>query len=415
MWHFYKAYAVKSAKGGWAMLQKAAAIYGFSDRKARLRWIALFLVVCLSAPMSIARAEPEKPAVSMEDANGALLVEANTQQALLEKNADTPQSVAGLIKLPAILLLCEAVDNGALDLTSDLMISDKAASTGGPTAFIEAGETISAAPLMKAAIMISAGDAILALGEAAFGTEISFVERIQQRLNELGIDATFENALGTGAKLSSRQLAILGAALMKSPCFTAHSKLTLEGISHQDGRETELVNANRMLRTYAGCVGVATGSSAEDGYCGVFYVIRGDTHLICVTLGCRNANTRFALAGNMLDQIFATKKAQCLANAGDVIAESVRVQGGSRREVNLIAKDTIVLLLDKSEQALTPVENIPDRLEAPLTTGDVVGSVSYQTADGVEKGKVELVPQANVDQAFLRDIIRQVLLGFLRQ
>ncbi|MEL7602128.1 MAG: serine hydrolase [Bacillota bacterium] len=397
------------------MLQKAAAIYDLTGRKKRLRWIALLLAVCLSVPISVARAEPEQPAVSMEDASGALLVEASTQQPLLESNADTPQSVAGLVKLPAILVLCEAVDSGALDLTSNLMISDKAASIGGPTAFIEAGETISAAPLMKAAIMISAGDAILALGEAAFGTETAFAERIRERFSELGIDAAFDNALGTGARLSPRQLAILGAALMKSPCFTAHSKLTLEGISHQDGRETELVNANRMLRTYAGCVGVATGSSAEDGYCGVFYVIRGDTHLICVTLGCRNANSRFALAGNMLDQIFATKKAQCLANAGDVIAESVRVQGGSRREVNLVAKDTVVLLLDKSEPALTAVENIPDRLEAPLSTGDVVGSVSYQTADGVEKGKVELVPQADVDQAFMRDIIRRVLLGFLRQ
>ena len=397
------------------MFQKAATIYDITGRKARLRWIALLLIICLSVPINVARAEPEQPAVSMEDASGALLVEANTQQPLLESNADTPQSVAGLVKLPAILVLCEAVDSSALDLTSDLMISDRAASMGGPTAFIEAGETISAAPLMKAAVMISAGDAILALGQAAFGTETAFAERIRERLDNLGIDAAFDNALGTGAKLSPRQLAILGAALMKSPCFTAHSKLTLEGISHQDGRETELVNANRMLRTYAGCIGVATGSSAEDGYCGIFYVIRGDTQLICVTLGCRNANTRFALAGNMLDQIFATKKAQCLANAGDVIAESVRVQGGSRREVNLVAKDTVVLLLDKSEQALTPVENIPDRLQAPLNTADVVGSVSYQTADGVEKGKVELVPQADVDQAFLRDIIRRVLLGFLRQ
>jgi D-alanyl-D-alanine carboxypeptidase len=93
----------------------------------------------------------------------------------------------------------------------------------------------------------------------------------------------------------------------------------------------------------------------------------------------------------------------------------VRVQGGLRREVNLVAKDTVVLLLDKSEPALTPVEDIPDRLQAPLSTGDVVGSVSYQTADGVEKGKVELVPQADVEQAFMRDIIRRVLLGFLRQ
>lgn len=397
------------------MLQKAAADIKIKSVKARYQWLALMLAICLGFPVSAAKAAPEQPAVSMKDAAGAILVEASTQQPLLEQEADTQRSVAGLCKLPAILVLCEAVDQGALDLSSELMVSDRAANVGGPTAFIESGETIAAAPLMKAAVMICAGDAIQALGEAAFGPESSFTERINTRLNELGIGVTFDNALGTGAKFSPRQLAVIGAQLMKSPCFTAHSKLTLEGISHKDGRETELVNANRMLRTYAGCTGVATGSSNEDGYCGIFYVVRGDTRLLCVTLGCRNANTRFAVAGNMLDQIFATKKAQCLANAGDVIAQNVRVKGGTRREVNLVAKDTVVLLLDKSDPALTAVENIPEKLQAPFGAKDVLGSISYQTADGVEKGKVELVAQTEVGEAFFRDIIRQILLGFLRQ
>lgn len=352
--------------------------------------------------------------VSMADASGALLVEATTQQTLLEQDADTPRSVAGLAKLPAVLTLCEAVDQGKLDLQSEIAVSEKAAGVGGPTAFIEGGEVISAAPLMKAAVMICAGDAITALGETLFGSETAFVEAINTRLKELGVQVTLDNATGAGTQLTPRQLALIGAALMKSPTFTAHSKLTLENFTHPDGRETELVNANRMLRSYAGCTGVATGSSPSDGYCGVFAVTRGDTQLICVVTNCRNSSTRFAVASSMLDQAFATKKAQKLAEKGEVIAESVRVRGGKRREVNLVARDTIVLLLDKSEPALVAVENIPKQLDAPLDTNSVVGSVSYQTADGVEKGKVELVPQVDVEQAVLREIIRSLLLSFMR-
>ncbi len=382
------------------------------DKRKFLRAaLAVLLLIGLSLPVQSAFAVEE---VSMEDASGALLAEATTQQVLLEKGADTPRSVAGLAKLPAVLVLSEAVDQGKLDLQSKIAVSERAAGVGGPTAFIEGGEVISAAPLMKAAVMICAGDAITALGEALSGSETAFVEAINARLNELGIQVTLNNATGTGTQFTPRQLAIVGAALMKSPTFAAHSKLTLENFTHPDGRETELVNANRMLRSYAGCTGVATGSSPEDGYCGMFAVTRGDTQLICVVLGCRNSSTRFGVAAGMLDQAFATKKAQKLAEKGEVIAESIRVRGGKRREVNLVAKDTVVLLLDKAEPSLVAVENIPEELQAPLDTDSVVGSVSYQTADGVEKGKVELVPQAEVEQAFLREIIRQLLLSFMR-
>ncbi len=380
-------------------------------RKALRVSTALLLLIALILPATPAFGAPED---SMADAASALLVEATTQQPLLEQNADTPRSVAGLIKLPAMLVLSEAVDQGKLDLKSEISVSDKAAKVGGPTAFIEGGEVISAAPLMKAAVMICAGDAITALGEALFGTETGFVDAINTRLNELGVPVTYDNAVGAGAQLTARQLAIIGAALMKSPAFTAHSKLTLENFTHSDGRETELVNANRMLRNYAGCTGVATGSSQADGYCGVFAVTRGDTQLICVVTGCRNSSTRFAVAGAMLDQAFATKKAQKCAEKGEVIAESIRVHGGKRREVNLVAKDTTVLLLDKAEPALVAVENIPAELQAPLGLNSVVGSVSYQTANGVEMGKVELVPQVEVEEAFFREIIRELLLSFMR-
>jgi len=398
-------------------MRKAAAVR-YRKNAARI-WRAapallLALLLCLPYRTAFAATSATAPPVSMKDAAGALLVEASTQQPLQEQNADTARPVAGLSKLPAILVLSEAVDQGKLDLKSDISVSQRAASVGGPTAFIESGELVPAGNLMKAACMICAGDAVTALGEALCGTETAFVERINARLKELGVDANYTNAVGQDVALSPRQLAVIGAALMQSPAFTAHSKLTLENFTHADGRETELVNANRMLRSYAGCGGVATGSSPSDGYGGVFAVTRGDTQLICVVLGCQNSSSRFSLASGLLDQAFATMKAQKLAKKGDVIEENVRVKGGKQRAVNLVAKDTVVLLLDKSDPALVSVENIPEELNAPVTTGDVVGTISYQTPDGVEKGKVELVPQEDVGQAFLREIIRELFLSFMR-
>jgi len=375
--------------------------------------IALLLILC-AVPVKALAAVGESNTISMEGASGQVLTEASTQQVLIEYEADTARSVAGLSKLPGLLVLCEAVDSGMFDLTSLVQVSQEAARISGPTAFIEGGEAIEAAPLMKAAVMVCAGDAIYALGEALFGSEAVFVSVIQERLRELGIDVPYDNASGADVKFTPRQLALMGAELMQSPCFAAHSKFTLEEIVHKDGRKTELVNANRMLRSYAGCTGVATGSSQTDGYCGVFYISRGDTNLVCVVLGCKNSATRFAIATEMLNQTFSTIRAQRLATKGDVIAKDVRVIGGKRRDVNLVAKESVVLVLEKNEPALLPVETIPKRLHAPLSAEDVVGTISYQTADGVEKGKVELVVQVPIEEAFLRDFIRNAILGFLR-
>ncbi|MDL2257916.1 hypothetical protein LJC42_01990 [Eubacteriales bacterium OttesenSCG-928-K08] len=381
----------------------------------------LLIIVLLTPAYTLAQAQEtmETPEDSGNSAiageiKSALLVEMSTQQPLAQKEADILQPVAGLCKLPALLVVCEAVDQGLMDLSAQVSVSSRAAGIGGPSAFIERGETIEAAHLMKAAAMICAGDAIEALGEAIFGTETAFLDRINNRLDQLGVGVTLNDPIGIGTNFSSRMLAVIGAALMQSECFTTHSTLTLEKFTHQDGRETELVSANKMLRNYAGCIGVATGSSPSDGYCGVFSVARGDTKLICVVLGAKNSNERFAVAQALLDEAYATLRTQSLAQKGDVFAQDVRVKGGKISSISLVAKDTVVLLLDKAEPALTAVENIPEELSAPLKATDVVGSISYQSADGVERGKVELVPAQSVEKNYYRDCIREVLLIFLR-
>ena len=378
-------------------------------RRRAYRVLCLLLCFFIACMPIFANAE-----ASIDDVPGALLAEARTLQRIQEQQADTPRGIAGLSKLPALLVICEAVDQGKLDPTAEISISDRAASIGGPTAFIEGGERIAAKELLKAAAMICAGDAIVALGEALSGSESAFLERINARMRELGIEVALTDAIGSGLALSPNMLAQLGSALMESSCFTSHCTLTLENITHPDGRETELVNANKLLKTYAGCTGLATGSSQTDGYCGLFAATRGDTSMFCVVLGARNSSERFGIASALLDHAFATIKSQPLATKGEVIKESVRVQGGLRREVNLVAKETVVALLEKSAAALQAVEDIPEYLVAPLQQDAVVGSISYQTQDGLEIAKVELVPQQPIEEAHLRDFIRNALLGYLR-
>lgn len=365
-------------------------------------------------PATSALATVEEASSVQTDAKAVLLAEASTLQILAADEADTLYDVAGLSKLPALLVICEEVDARIPDLSVEVSVSQNAAGVSGPTAFIEAGEMISAAHLMKAAVMIGAGDAIVAMGEHLFGTEAAFMDAIVARMQRLSIPLKLTSAVGLGTQFSPRTLALIGAELMKSESFRAHSKLTLETIQHKDGRETELASPNRMLRNYAGCDGILTGSSPADGYSGVFSVQRGDTHLIAVVIGCLNSSTRFSIAGDMLDQAFATTRAQKLCEAGEILRENVRVKGGERKQVNLVAKESIVLLLDKAEPSLQAVEDIPEVLEAPLSPDTVVGTITYQTAQGEVRGKVEVVPNVVVNTFSFRDLIGEILHEFLR-
>ena len=200
----------------------------------------------------------ESRAVEDDLANAYLLIEKNSGQILMEKDSDTEYPVAGLSRLPAMLLICEAMDRGELKWEDTVTISESAAAVPGPTVFLETGETISAESLFKSAVMISAGDAIMALAEKLCGTEQAFLQALQVRLSELGIDIRYDSLANTQTKLTAKELAIVGAKLAASESFMRYSCLYLDEVIHEDGRRTELVNPNKLIKEPAGCSGLST-------------------------------------------------------------------------------------------------------------------------------------------------------------
>ena len=228
------------------------------------RLLAILTLICTACYASAAMAAVD---VSMAGAGvSAVLMEPETQTRLFDGGADERHSVAGLVKLPAILTLAQAFDEGTVQEETKVHVSERAAGVGGPTAFLERGEEISSGELIKAAVMISAGDAIMALGESVYGSESVFTENINVTLRQLGLSANATDVLGTGLRFSPWELATLGRGALKSDTFMRYAALYMDSISHGDGRETELVNANRLIRNYAGCTGLLTGSSPEDVY-----------------------------------------------------------------------------------------------------------------------------------------------------
>ena len=332
---------------------------------------------------------------------------------LLDKKGAEAMAVAGLRKLPAVLTLCRAFDNGLISETAGMQVSPHAASISGPTAFLEAGERIEAGDLLKAAVMISAGDAIVTLGENAFGSENVFLNNIQVTLKELGVDRTMTDCLGTGIAFSALDLCALGAAAAKSKSFCRWSGQYIEHIVHSGGRETELVNANRMIRSYSGCFGLMTGSQKEEGYTGVFAVKRQDVVYVVAIIGAKSSENRFAAAGALFDYAFATFQPARLTGAGEVVAPDWPVDSGDREVVDLVAHEDASLLLSKQAGKVERRLDVEDPLHAPLVVSEPVGSAVF-TLGGEEVFSVPLYPAEDVASHSLPDLVRKVVAEYLR-
>jgi D-alanyl-D-alanine carboxypeptidase (penicillin-binding protein 5/6) len=284
----------------------------------------------------------------------------------------------------------------------------------GSSAFLDENEVMQAAELLKGAVMISAGDAIYALCEAVEPSQTLLMQKINELLTGLNIDAEYTDINGTGVKMSANDLLKLGRELAQSKTYTAYSSLTYYELVHQGGRKTELASANKLLRSSTGCFGLATGSSPSAGYSGVYAVRRGDVTYICAIVGAQNNAERSATVTEMFEYAFSAYKATTVAKAGKALASQVPVENGTLRGVDLISKND-VKLLGQGDVEYTKTEDIPEKLRAPLSTQDVVGTITYTDPDGNVLAIVELSPAESVEVAAFAHHFRQILLAWLHK
>ncbi len=369
----------------------------------------LLCAICVSEGLAEPAAEA---AVDLAALKGAAVAELNSLAEVMGKDADTKQDVAGLARLPVLLYVCEAIDDGLLLLSAEISVSEAAAAVPGPTAFVEPYERIGVEALLKAGVMILAGDAIHALAEAAGGTGNAALAAVNARLRELSIDAEYTALSAEGARLSANDLIRLGAALAESETFTAYSNIYMEEIQHENGERTELVNPNRLIRSTTGCFGMATGSSGEAGYCGLFGVRRGETAYLAAVIGAPDSAARFSAAQEMIEYSFTAYKTAALIRAGEVVAEKIPVRGGTVDTVDVIAGGDAVLLLRQSETYSQSV-SLPESLSAPLTKDQAVGTLRFTGPGGAVAAEVDLFPAADVPAATLVEYVRRVFISWL--
>ncbi len=364
-----------------------------------------------AAGLSVSPLEERAPLTL--DCEAALLMEPDSGQIIFEINADERRPVASVTKIMSILLTIEAIESGKIALSDKVVISANAAGMGGSQVLLDAGETQSVDILLKSMIVGSANDATVAMAEYISGSVELFVDLMNRRASELGMDNTnFVNTTGLPAEghyTTARDVARMAAELIAHELYYDYSTIWLDEVVHESGRKTSLTNTNRLIRLYDGCDGVKTGSTNEAGYCMAATAKRGDMRLIAVVLGADTGKERFNIASEMMDYGFANYRRYPVTEKGAKVRGALKVVGGSEETVELMLdEDLTLLLLRGDEQKISLSANLPEYINAPVQKGQYVGSVDVLLGDRVV-GQVDITAAQSVSRQSFLDGLEQVL------
>ena len=339
------------------------------------------------------------------DAPSALLMEKATGTVLFAKDEHTPREGASVTKVMTLLLTMEAIDSGALSYDDTVTGSAHAASMGGSQIWLKEGEQMRAEDLIKAVCVVSGNDAAVALGEHLAGSEEAFVERMNARAKELGMNDThFLNCTGLPAEghvTSAYDIALMSRELiLRHPDIRRFTTIWMDSLR---GGESLLVNTNKLVRFYPGATGLKTGSTSSAKYCISATAEKDGMELIAVVLGGSTSDKRFADAKALLNYGFAAYT--LLPVVPESPLPAVPVTLGARRQVQAVLPQGSVLLLEKNRaNALTQSLTLSETLEAPVEQGDTLGSLDLFAADGTLLSSLPLLAGESVARLTWRQL-----------
>ena len=283
-----------------------------------------------------------------------------------------------------LLLTFEAVHGGKLTLDTPVPVSEHAYHMGGSQIWLEPGEQFTLDEMLRAICVSSANDAAVAVAELVGGSEPVFVERMNARAAELGLQNTsFRNACGLDAEghlSTARDVAALSCYILN----TCPEILHYTGIwtdSLRNG-QTQLVNTNKLLKRYSGITGLKTGTTGGAGVCISASATRDGLTLIAVILGAPSSAERFQAATALLDYGFAAYAAVPVPQLPDRPLE-LTVRGSTEQTVPLdySALPQTVLLEKGAGADLRTELTLPETLEAPVERGQTVGTAAVYAGE----------------------------------
>lgn len=388
----------------------------------RMAGILLTVIVAVLAAvpvqsMCMYRVNAAEPDV---ESPSVILMEASTGKTVYEKNADETLHPASITKIMTLILIFDALSENKITLDENVTVSEHAASMGGSQVFLEAGEKQTVNTMIKCISVASANDASVAMAEHIWGSEQTFVDKMNERAQGLGMSGThFVNCCGLdtdGHMMTARDVAIMSRELItRYPQIHEYSGIWMDTITHSTRRgesEFGLSNTNKLIKQYEWATGLKTGSTGLAKCCLSATAEKDGMELIAVVMAAPNSKTRFKDAISLLNYGYGV--VDIYRDNAWLSQEKIAVHGGKSDSVTCRKNNEFVYVFteDTDTGRIKCTEEYADGLDAPVYEGDVVGQMVYEL-DGNILGTIDIVAADTVEKAGLGDCIRSTMMKML--
>ena len=373
----------------------------------RFGWILVCASLLLGLlPMQARAANPEV------EAKSALLMDVATGTILFEQNSREPLAPASVTKVMTMLLIMEAIDSGKLSWQDSVTASEDAAAKGGSQVYLKAGESMTVEDMVKSIAVSSANDCACAMAEHLTGSEAAFVETMNARAKELGMqDTHFVNCTGLDDapdaaehRTSAHDIALMSRELLKNhPDIKKFTTIWMDTIRNG---EFGLSNTNKMVRFYNGCTGLKTGFTSGAGYCLSASAQREDLELIAVVMGCESSQKRFAACKGLLDYGFAN---YALIQPELPEESFVPVKLGTVDSVKAIPAQDGKMLIDKAQKnTVTTQVQLEEEVTAPVSQGQKLGTMTVKAGEQI-LAEIPMVAESAVEKVSFWQMYKRLL------
>mgnify|MGYP000694472757 FL=1 len=388
----------------------------------RMAGILLTVIVAVLAAVPVQslcmyRVNAAEPDV---ESPSVILMEASTGKTVYEKNADETLHPASITKIMTLILIFDALSENKITLDENVTVSEHAASMGGSQVFLEAGEKQTVNTMIKCISVASANDASVAMAEHIWGSEQTFVDKMNERAQGLGMSGThFVNCCGLdtdGHMMTARDVAIMSRELItRYPQIHEYSGIWMDTITHSTRRgesEFGLSNTNKLIKQYEWATGLKTGSTGLAKCCLSATAEKDGIELIAVVMAAPNSKTRFKDAISLLNYGYGV--VDIYRDNAWLSQEKIAVHGGKSDSVTCRKNNEFVYVFteDTDTGRIKCTEEYADGLDAPVYEGDVVGQMVYEL-DGNILGTIDIVAADTVEKAGLGDCIRSTMMKML--
>lgn len=382
--------------------------------------LAVIVAVLAAVPvqsMCMYRVDAAEPDV---ESPSVILMEASTGKTVYEKNADETLHPASITKIMTLILIFDALSGNKITLDENVTVSEHAASMGGSQVFLEAGEKQTVNTMIKCISVASANDASVAMAEHIWGSEQTFVDKMNERAQGLGMSGThFVNCCGLdtdGHMMTARDVAIMSRELItRYPQIHEYSGIWMDTITHSTRRgesEFGLSNTNKLIKQYEWATGLKTGSTGLAKCCLSATAEKDGIELIAAVMAAPNSKTRFKDAISLLNYGYGV--VDIYRDNAWLSQEKIAVHGGKSDSVTCRKNNEFVYVFteDTDTGRIKCTEEYADGLDAPVYEGDVVGQMVYEL-DGNILGTIDIVAADTVEKAGLGDCIRSTMMKML--